>query len=382
MDRISSETSTADRVETVSGGDAHNPVTAIPSPIAPTTRPGEGFRGLAGPRAEKAVSLALQGGGSHGAFTWGVLDALIEDGRVAFEAVTGASAGAMNAVVLVDGWLAGGPDGARAALEAFWREASLDADLNPVKQSWIDGLFHVWKGNPFMEAWLKLLNPGPYAANPLNINPLRGALERVVDFERLRKAETASVFVSATNVWTGKLAVFERERLTPDHLMASACLPTVFQAVEIDGVPYWDGGYLGNPALYPLHEARTRDILLVQINPVERRETPRTPQDIQNRLNEITFNANLMRELRAIDFVHGLIEEGGQPVAGLERVFLHRIDGTDLLDDYAASSRLDARWRMIERLRDKGRAAAKAWLDEGYGEVGVRCTLDLKQAYQ
>ncbi|GAB6841304.1 NTE family protein [Methylorubrum rhodinum] len=382
MDRLSPETIAGPTASEVPGDDAHNPVTVVPSPIAHTTRPGEGFRGLAGPRAEKAVSLALQGGGSHGAFTWGVLDALIEDGRVAFEAVTGASAGAMNAVVLVDGWLAGGPDGARAALEAFWREASLDADLKPVQQSWIDGLFHVWKGNPFVEAWLKVLNPGPYAANPLNINPLRGALERVVDFERLRSASTADVFVSATNVWTGKLAVFERERLTADHLMASACLPTVFQAVEIDGVPYWDGGYLGNPALYPLHEARTRDILLVQINPVERRETPRTAQDIQNRLNEITFNANLMRELRAIDFVHGLIEEGGQEVEGLERVFLHRIDGTDLLDDYAASSRLDARWRMIERLRDKGRKAAQAWLEQGYGEVGVRCTLDLKQAYQ
>ena len=386
MDRTSPETSAAavspETSRDDAHDDAHNPVTTVPSPIAHTTRPGEDFRGLAGPRAEKAVSLALQGGGSHGAFTWGVLDALIEDGRVAFEAVTGASAGAMNAVVLVDGWLAGGPEGARAALAAFWREASLDADLKPVQQTWIDGLFHVWTGNPFVEAWLKVLNPGPYAANPLNINPLRGALERVVDFERLRRASTANVFVSATNVWTGKLAVFDRERLTADHVMASACLPTVFQAVEIDGVPYWDGGYLGNPALYPLHEARTRDILLVQINPVERRETPRSPQDIQNRLNEITFNANLMRELRAIDFVHGLIEEGGQQVEGLERVFLHRIDGTDLLDDYAASSRLDARWRMIERLRDKGRQAAQTWLAEGYDEVGVRCTLDLKQAYQ
>lgn len=382
MDRIISEQD-ADAVRPdVAPDDAHNPATAVPAPIADSTHVGEDFRGLAGPRAEKAVSLALQGGGSHGAFTWGVLDALIEDGRVAFEAVTGASAGAMNAVVLVDGWLAGGPDGAREALATFWREASLDADLKPMQQSWIDGFFHIWKGNPFVEAWLKALNPGPYASNPLNINPLRGALERTVDFERLRGAETANVFVSATNVWTGKLAVFEREHLTVDHLIASACLPTVFQAVEIDGVPYWDGGYLGNPALYPLHGASTRDILLVQINPVERRETPRSARDIQNRLNEITFNANLMRELRAIDFVHGLIDEGGQAVPGLERVFLHRIDGTDLLDDYAASSRIDARWRIIERLRDKGRAAAKAWLDDGYAEVGLRCTLDLKQAYQ
>ncbi|CAO4163961.1 patatin-like phospholipase family protein [Methylorubrum populi] len=382
MDRIISEQD-ADAVRPdAAPDDAHNPATAVPAPIADSTHVGEGFRGLAGPRAEKAVSLALQGGGSHGAFTWGVLDALIEDGRVAFEAVTGASAGAMNAVVLVDGWLAGGPDGAREALATFWREASLDADLKPVQQSWIDGFFHIWKGNPFVEAWLKALNPGPYASNPLNINPLRGALERTVDFERLRGADTANVFVSATNVWTGKLAVFEREHLTVDHLMASACLPTVFQAVEIDGVPYWDGGYLGNPALYPLHGASTRDILLVQINPVERRETPRSARDIQNRLNEITFNANLMRELRAIDFVHGLIDEGGQAVPGLERVFLHRIDGTDLLDDYAASSRIDARWRIIERLRDKGRAAAKTWLEDGYAEVGLRCTLDLKQAYQ
>ncbi len=363
--------------------DAHNPATAIPDPIADSTRPGDGFRGLAGPRAEKAVSLALQGGGSHGAFTWGVLDALIEDGRVAFEAVTGASAGAMNAVVLVDGWLAGGPDGARAALEKFWRGASLDADLRPSQKGLIDGLFQFWKGNPFFEAWVKAINPGPYATNPFNFNPLRAALEDTVDFDRLRAAKTADVFVSATNVWTGKLAVFERDGLTVDHLMASACLPTVFQAVEIDGVPYWDGGYLGNPAIYPLHGSSTRDILLVQINPVERRETPRSASDIQDRLNEITFNANLMRELRAIDFVHGLIDEGGQgQVPGLERVFLHRIDGTDSLDTYAASSRTDARWRIIERLRDKGRAAAKAWLEQEYAEVGVRCTLDLKRAYQ
>ena len=344
---------------------------------------GNGFRGLAGPRAEKSVSLALQGGGSHGAFTWGVLDALIEDGRLAFEAVTGASAGAMNAVVLVDGWLEGGPEGARAALAKFWREASLDADLKPAQQSWIDGLFQFWSANPFAAAWLKALSPGPYAGNPLNINPLRDALARTVDFERLRGADTANVFVSATNVWTGKLAVFDRTHLTVDHLMASACLPTVFQAVEIDGVPYWDGGYLGNPALYPLHGALSRDILLVQINPVERRETPRTAREIQERLNEITFNANLMRELRAIDFVHGLIEgQDGPAPPGLERVFLHRIDGTDALEDYSASSRLDARWRMIERLRDRGRAAAARWLESGLPEVGARCTLDLKAAYQ
>ncbi|HEV7439918.1 MAG TPA: patatin-like phospholipase family protein, partial [Methylobacterium sp.] len=208
-------------------------------------------------------------------------------------------------------------------------------------------------------------------------------LDKQVDFERLRAADTAGVFVSATNVWTGKLAVFEREALTVDHLMASACLPTVFQAVEIDGVPYWDGGYLGNPPLYPLHRgAVTRDILLVQINPVERRETPRTQSEIQDRLNEITFNANLMRELRAIDFLDGLIDEGVLGQGQYRRVLVHRIDGTDALEDYNTASRLDARWRVFQRLRDKGRAAAQTWLAERYAEIGHTCTLDLPSAYQ
>jgi NTE family protein len=338
---------------------------------------------LAGPRAEKPVSLALQGGGAHGAFTWGVLDALIEDGRLAFEAVTGASAGAMNAVVLVDGWLKGGPDGARDGLERFWREVSLDGDLGPAQRNVVSGLFSLWKGNPVAEFWAKMLSPSPYVSNPLNINPLRKALAEQVDFDRLRAADTAGLFVSATNVWTGKLAVFERERLTVDHLMASACLPTVFQAVEIDGVPYWDGGYLGNPPLYPLHRgARTRDILLVQINPVERRETPRTESEIRDRLNEITFNANLMRELRAIDFLDGLIEEGTLGQGQYRRVLVHRIDGTDALEAYNAASKLDARWTVFKRLRDKGRAAAQAWLAENYERVGRDCTVDLQQAYQ
>lgn len=342
---------------------------------------------LVGPRTEKTVALALQGGGAHGAFTWGVLDALIEDGRLGFDAVTGASAGAMNAVVLIDGWLAGGPEGAREALATFWRHASVDGDLWPVQRGMVSGVVGAFKDNPFAEFWMKVLAPSPYVSNPLNINPLRRALEQTVDFERLRSAETADVFVSATNVWTGKLTVFERASLTADHLMASACLPTVFQAVEIDGVPYWDGGYLGNPALYPLHqhigEGRcARDILIVQINPVERRETPRTPQEIQNRLNEITFNANLMRELRAIDVMHDVLAGQEPDGATDKRVFIHRIDGTEALDDYDASSRLDARWRGLERLRDRGREAAQHWLAERFDGVGRESTLDLRSAYQ
>ncbi|MDP4022717.1 patatin-like phospholipase family protein [Methylobacterium sp. NEAU 140] len=369
---------------TQSGGpEPHNPATAIPEGDRAAPAAAAPGHVLAGPRAEKPVALALQGGGAHGAFTWGVLDALIEDGRLAFEAVTGASAGAMNAVVLVDGWLEGGPDGARAGLERFWREVSLDGDLGPAQRSVVSGVLGLFKGNPVAEFWGKALQPSPYVSNPLNINPLRKALDRQVDFERLRAADTAGLFVSATNVWTGKLAVFERERLTADHLMASACLPTVFQAVEIDGVPYWDGGYLGNPPLYPLHRAaRTRDILLVQINPVERRETPRTEAEIRDRLNEITFNANLMRELRAIDFVDGLIEEGTLGRGDYRRVLVHRIDGTDALEDSNAASKLDARWAGLQRLRDRGRAAAQDWLARHFAQVGRQSTIDLRQAYQ
>ena len=368
------------------GSEPHNPATAVPEHSSDAAGPATArFAGqvLAGPKMEKTVALALQGGGAHGSFTWGVLDALIEDGRLGFEALTGASAGAMNAVVMVDGWLKGGPDGAREGLEQFWREVSLDGDLGPTQRQFVSGLLSLWKGNPIAEFWAKALTPSPYVTNPLNINPLRKALAAQVDFERLRDSQTAGVFVSATNVWTGKLAVFERDALTVDHLMASACLPTVFQAVEIDGVPYWDGGYLGNPPLYPLYRgAQTRDILLVQINPVERRETPRTEAEIRDRLNEITFNANLMRELRAIDFIDGLIEEGTLSRNGYERVLIHRIDGTDALEDYNAASKLDARWKVFCRLRDKGRAAAQAWLGEHLDQVGHRCTIDLQQAYQ
>ncbi|GJE56138.1 patatin-like phospholipase family protein [Methylobacterium thuringiense] len=371
--------------------DTTPPYTVVPEGAVQGTEQPKPFDGkgriLAGPRAEKTVALALQGGGAHGAFTWGVLDALIEDGRLAFDAVTGASAGAMNAVVLVDGWLAGGPDGARVALETFWHNASLDGAMLPSQRRVVSGLFGMFQDNPVFDFWMKAFAPSPYVSNPLNYNPLRKALVKTVDFGRLRAADTAQVYVSATNVWTGKLTLFERDGLTPDHLMASACLPTVFQAVEIDGVPYWDGGYLGNPALYPLHQddadgARTRDILIVQINPVERRETPRTRDAIENRLNEITFNANLMRELRAIDVMHRLLAEQTPGGEKDNRVFVHRIDGTEALDDYDASSRLDARWKGLKRLRDRGREAAKLWLEERFDSVGRECSLDLKSAYQ
>ena len=365
------------------GEQPENPATAVPStaldpgPVGdnPATHPPRHV--LAGPRAEKNVALALQGGGAHGAFTWGVLDHLIEDGRLGFEAVTGASAGAMNGVVLVDGWLKGGPDGARAGLERFWREVSLDGDLGPATRSLFSTVLGFWKGNPVAEFWAKALTPSPYVSNPLNINPLRKALTAQVDFARLREADTAGLYVSATNVWTGKLAVFERERLTVDHLMASACLPTVFQAVEIDGVPYWDGGYLGNPPLYPLHRgAETRDILLVQINPVERRETPRTAREIASRLNEISFNAQLLKELRMMALLRRVINPGNGEARYWKEMRLHRIT-SDIMVDLGHSSKLNAEWDFLEMLFDEGRRAAEDFGRTHIQDIGVRSTFDI-----
>src|SRR4029077_731721 len=335
--------------------------------------------GLAGPRAQKTVSLALQGGGAHGAFTWGVLDALLEDGRLAVEAITGASAGAMNAVVMVEGWLGGGIDGARSQLETFWRRASSDGSLTPAQRRLLSWMLGFWSIQAWTDAIAQRLSPSEM--NPLTINPLRDAIEALIDFDRVRACTDVEIFISATNVWTGKVAIFKRQELSADHLMASACLPTVFQSVEIDGVPYWDGGYMGNPALFPLyHETMTDDILLVQITPLERRQTPRTVSEIHNRLNEITFNGNLLRELRAVAFVKRLIEEGKLSPDEYKNVHLHRIDGSGVLDDHEASSKRKAEWDFFVQLRDAGRRTAQCWLAAHYAEIGVRGTLDLESA--
>jgi NTE family protein len=346
--------------------------------------PGGAIRGLAGPKAEKTVSLALQGGGAHGAFTWGVLDCLIEDGRLAFEAISGASAGAMNAVVMAEAWVEGGPEAARAALAAFWRHVSLDGHLSDEQRRAFDGLIACWSPSVSpLGAWMNLWSSAfsPYQTNPLHLNPLRDVLTGLVDFERLHRADVR-LFISATNVWTGKIRVFGTAELQADHVMASACLPTVFQAVEIEGEPYWDGGYMGNPALYPLfYDIGTDDILLVQINPIERRETPRETAEIHNRLNEITFNGGLLRELRSIEFVTRLIDEGKLSRAEYKRVLMHRINGGRKIDAFTASTRLNADYDFFVELRDLGRGTAQAWLAEHYDAIGERATLDLKAAY-
>ena len=335
---------------------------------------------------EKRVSLALQGGGSHGAFTWGVLDEILADGRLDIEAITGTSAGAMNAVVLAQGLIDGGREGARRHLEKFWYSVSEESALAPPLRSLMDQFFKSWNmdGSP-VQVWLDFVThyASPYELNPLNINPLRDHLERIVDFEKVRACHQIALFVAATNVHNGHVAIFERHQLTADHVLASACLPFAFQAVEIDGTPYWDGGYLGNPALFPLfYKTACPDIVIVQVNPIEREGTPRTAREIQNRLNEITFNGALLGELRAIDFVNRLVDSGKLSRDAYMRPFVHRIDGEDPLKVFSSASRMSAAWPFLQQLRDIGKAAARAWLDVNYDAIGQRGTLDLRMAYQ
>ena len=336
-------------------------------------------------KIKKKINLALQGGGSHGAFTWGVLDRLLDDERIEIDAITGTSAGAMNAVALVSGYLDGGRQGARDALERFWSSVSRERGMTPVQRDLFDKLFGAFRfdGTP-LHFWMDFFGrfASPYDFNPLNINPLRDHLADAIDFQKVRACESIKLFVAATNVHTGKIQVFNRGELTPDHIMASACLPTLFQAVEIEGVPYWDGGYLGNPAIFPLfYESKTPDIVLVQVNPVVRAETPRTVQDIQNRLNEITFNAALMSEFRAIDFVTRLVDSGRLSRTEYMRPFMHRIHGAEAVAAFSAATKFDTRWRLLLSLRDIGRQAADDWLAASFDAIGERSTMDLREGY-
>jgi NTE family protein len=338
-------------------------------------------------KAKKTVNLALQGGGAHGAFTWGVLDRLLEDERLSFEGISGTSAGAMNAVVLASGYHKGGRPGAREALAKFWRSVSHDGRLSPIQRGMMDRLFGNWSfdNNPmFLALDVASRFVSPYDVNPFNINPLRDVLESEVDFEAVRACHEIKLFISATNVRTGKVRVFARDEITSDVVMASACLPFMFKAVEIGGMPYWDGGYVGNPPLFPFFRStHTDDIILVQTNPIEREETPQTARDILNRINEITFNASLVSEFRAIGFVSRLAESGIlrrlARKAGYRRMLLHRIDADEALSEMTSSSKFNVEWSFFQHLRDIGRAAAEGFLKKNFSALGRKSTLDLRK---
>ena len=331
--------------------------------------------------ASRTVNLALQGGGSHGAFTWGVLDALLEDGRIGFEGISGTSAGAMNAVVLAHGLARAHADGlprqernqaARKALERFW-------DGVGVVGTFMSGLPMPSGVQAMMNWWTQWISPAQ--ANPLGINPLLRLLKREVDFDLLAHASTLAsgikVFVSATNIRTGRGDVFSGNTLTADAVMASACLPDLFQAVQIDGEYYWDGGYSGNPAIWPLiYGTCTTDVILVQLNPIEAPYQPgASAQDIMNRVNEITFNASLLAEMRAIDFVRRLLAEKRLDPDRYKAIFLHRVDGGAALEHFGAASKVRADMTFLKRLFTLGRHAGKAWLLRYYTDLGQRSSV-------
>jgi len=336
----------------------------------------------------KPICLALQGGGAHGAFEWGVIDRLLEDGRVEIKAATGASAGAMNAVALAAGLLEGGADAARAKLEAFWK--SVSAASHPFGQaapSWMEMFTPGWlrdtPGWRATETFAQSLSP--YEFNPFNFNPLREALTGVVDFAAIRARSPIALYVSATAVRTGESRVFRTGDLTVDHVLASACLPQLFQAVEVDGEPYWDGGYLANPALWPLfYDPVPADILLVNLNPFVRKQTPRTPSEIVNRLNEITLNSSLVSELRAIAFVQRLIGEGLLQEAAKGRyrnMLVHAIGADAWLRELTLDSKFDTSWDFLADLKARGRRAAGDWLAKGLADVGVRSSCDIRAEF-
>jgi NTE family protein len=345
------------------------------------------------PKNPKHIDLALQGGGAHGAFTWGVLDRLLEEEQLEIDGISGTSAGAMNAVVLADGLMQNGRAGAREALRRFWSQVTNASGVSPLPNP-LGALFRAWTSDasPFhmyMDWMTRMWSP--YQLNPFDLNPLRDIVTRLVDFKRVRACNKIKVFIAATNVRTGTLREFRIHELTPDAVMASACLPLIFQAVEIEGEAYWDGGYLGNPSLLPLvEESPAHDLVLVQINPVRRDELPRQPQQIMDRINEITFNSSLVKELRSIALLKQLIEDERLPHDSLEghlfrqidALRLHRIDGTDALIRLGAATKMQAGWTMVRRLHGYGREAADDWLARNLTHVGRRSTLVFKDTLQ
>lgn len=325
------------------------------------------------------VDLALQGGGAHGAFTWGVLDRLLEEPWLQIEGISGTSAGAMNAAVLAHGHARGGALEARAALEGFWKQVSEAARFSPFRRSPLDILLGRWTldNSPLfvaMDLAARLISP--YDLSPGGTNPLRAILAETIDFAQLVESPIR-LFITATNVRTGRGRVFRNGELTPDVLLASACLPTLFQAVEIDGDAYWDGGYAGNPTLTPLiRDCAAEDTILVQINPVERPGTPRSAREILNRVNEVSFNAVLLKELRMMGLLRRMAQPTDKEGARWASMRMHRI-ASDIMLKLGYSSKLNAEWPFLTMLRGEGRKAAAAFLSEHGDDLGQRSSLDL-----
>lgn len=327
----------------------------------------------------KKITLALQGGGSHGAFTWGVLDRLLEDERIEIEGISGTSAGAMNAVVLAHGFEANGKEGAREALRKFWKAISLKGAFSPYHSGLFNPLGADWSP---MALWFDLLSQtlSPYQMNPTNFNPLRDMLEETIDFDQLKKCGKIRLFISATNVNTNHLHIFTNDQISLDVLMASACLPYIHHAVKIGEEYFWDGGFMGNPALEPLvRRCETSDTVIIQVNPTYRKDVPCFATDIADRLNEITFNSNLMREIRSYVDVTRMIEMGYIHDPRIERAYFHIIPISPELSHLGVRSKLDTSWFLLKRFFSVGRHQADNWLANHFDDIGMRSTLNLDE---
>jgi NTE family protein len=340
-------------------------------------------------RNRKKINLALQGGGSHGAVTWGVLDRLLEDDRVEIEAISGASAGAVNAAALAYGIHLGGAEGGRAKLDELWKTISdIGAFYSPVKRTPFEiasndfGLDESMSYFAF-DAFTRMFSP--YQFNPFNINPLRDVLTKCVNFGELRQCDAVKLFLSATNVRTGKVHLFETKDVSVDAVLASTCLPFLFKAVEIDGEHYWDGGYMGNPVLFPFfYSAQSTDIVIVHVNPLDRDKVPVTTPEIYNRINEISFNSSLLRELRAVSFVHKLLDEGWLKDEYRDRlrdIRIHSVRSDRALEDLSVASKFSVDWRFLTNLKERGRTIAGEWLNENFAAIGDHSSVDLRAMF-
>mgnify|MGYP001101515696 CR=1 FL=1 len=332
------------------------------------------------------LNLALQGGGAHGAYTWGVLDRLLEEEDIFIEGISGTSAGAMNAATLAHGYMKNGRHGAKEALQSFWWEISLLGRIfSPFKSTPLQNSRNDWNLDWSLsyntyELMSHILSP--YQLNPLNMNPLKWVLEKTLDFKLLQSCEAIKLFIAATAVRTGHPRIFRQNEITIDVLLASACIPAIFQAVIIDNEPYWDGGYMGNPVIWPLiYYTDSLDVMLVQINPLYREETPYHSYEIINRLNEITFNSSLIAEMRSINFVSRLVQSGKLDRNEYKDLNIHLITGNDRLHKLNASSKMNAEWEFFKHLHSIGRTSADKWLKKFKTSIGQESTINIQDVF-
>ena len=336
---------------------------------------------------KKYITIAMQGGGAHGAFTWGVLDRLLEESNLVIKGVSGASAGGMNAVCTAQGIMEGGNEGARKMLAKYWHINSEAGKTSFFKPGVLDVLagkytIHNSPGFIFYDFLCKIFSP--YQLNPLGINPLKDIVKELFDFEKLNEFDGVRVFLSATHVFTGKIKIFSniRKELSVDAMLATACLPTIFNAVMVKGEYYWDGGYTGNPVMYPLiYDCDPADIMLIKLNPTHRTKLPTTAGEIGDRMNEITNNTSIMREMRSMHFIGELIDKKIVEPGSLKRMHVHLIEDEEVFQDLGWSSKLNTDEAFLKHLFDAGRVAADKWMEKNYDKIGKKSTVDLAEDF-